>query len=197
MKKSDDGNKVFYMEDDIEFELLKMIGEGGFCKVYRAIGTYLNCFEDDGVTPEKIPYAVKVFDRNELKRKQAPPTGNLKPRTMLKMMEDETEIVGMLKNPYINKAFFLFDNEKIPKIYLVMQFADLGNLGELQATDNTFQINERVYNRIVKDIEERITPQVFEDYDAVNAEVRFLVEGKVFGPECLSMRERVAKFIFY
>jgi len=40
MKESPDGNKVFYMEDDIEFELLKKIGEGGFCKVYKAIGTY-------------------------------------------------------------------------------------------------------------------------------------------------------------
>jgi len=111
-------------------------------------------------------------------------------------MEDETDMSGMLKNPYINKAFFLFDNLKIPKIYLVMQFADLGNLGELRA-DNTFTINERVLNRIIKDIEERVTPQVFEDYDAVKAEVRLLPEGKVFGPECPSMRERVAKFIFY
>lgn len=36
-----------------------------------------------------------------------------------------------------------------------------------------------------------------EEYDAVQAEVRRLDDGKVFGPECLSMRERVSKYIFY
>jgi hypothetical protein len=41
LKESPAGNKVFYNEDDIEFELLKLIGQGGFCKVYHAMGTYL------------------------------------------------------------------------------------------------------------------------------------------------------------
>lgn len=92
--------------------------------MYKAEGTYVSIFEDDGVTPQKIPYAVKVFDRKELSRRMAATPADLKPRTMLAMMEDETDVSGMLKNPYINKAFFLFDSLEIPKIYLVMQFAD-------------------------------------------------------------------------
>jgi serine/threonine protein kinase len=107
--------------------------------VFKAEGTYENFFEDDGLTKLKIPYAVKVFDRNELKRKMAATPADLKPRTMLAMMEEETELAGMLKNPYINKAFWLFDNPDVPKMYLVMQFADYGNLGSL--SQDGFQIN--------------------------------------------------------
>ena len=51
-------------------ELIKVIGEGSFCKVWSAIGTYQNVFEDDGVTKLKVPYAVKIYDRAELKRKK-------------------------------------------------------------------------------------------------------------------------------
>ena len=70
MKKSDAGNKVFYTEDDLEIELLHKIGKGAFCVVYKAIGTYLDLnLSEDGVNPLKIPYAVKKFDRNSLKKK--------------------------------------------------------------------------------------------------------------------------------
>lgn len=131
------------------------------------MGTYLHHFEDDGVTPLSIPYAVKVFDRNELKRKMAATPGDLKPRSMLQMMEDETDLSGMLKNPYINKAFFLFDNPSITKMYLVMQYADYGNLGELVAEGNSFKINPKVLAKITTNIENRVTPMVREDYDAV------------------------------
>jgi len=65
---------------------------------------------------------------------------------MLQMMEDETDIVGMLKNPYINKAFWLFDNPKISKIFLVMQLADLGNLGDLVPEKNAFRFSSKVNN---------------------------------------------------
>ena len=125
----------------------------------------MHAFEDDGVTNVKISYAVKVFDRNELKRKMAATPGDLKPRTMLQMMEDETELSGMLKNPYINKAFFLFDDMSIPKMYLVMQYADYGNLGELITEGNAFKINPKVLEKITKNIENRVSPVVREDYD--------------------------------
>lgn len=124
MKKSEADNKVFY-EEYHEFELLKKIGQGAFCTVYKAIGTYLNMdLSEDGVNLLKIPYAVKVFDRVSLKKKQAPAT-SLKPgpkgfQTLYDLFEEETRISGRLKNPYINKAFFLHEDLDIKNTYLVM-----------------------------------------------------------------------------
>lgn len=61
---------MLIIEGYTEVELIKVIGEGSFCKVWSAIGTYQNVFEDDGVTKLKVPYAVKIYDRAELKRKR-------------------------------------------------------------------------------------------------------------------------------
>lgn len=49
----------------------------------------------------------------------------------------------------------------------------------------------------MRNIDRRITPLVREDYDAVDATERKLEDGKTFGAECLSMREKVAKYVFY
>jgi hypothetical protein len=49
----------------------------------------------------------------------------------------------------------------------------------------------------VKNIENRVSPLVKEDYSAVQAEMRKLEDGQTFGEECLSMREKVAKYLFY
>jgi hypothetical protein len=73
LKKNEAGHKVFYTEDDLEFELLQKIGEGAFCIVWKAIGTYQNMdLSEDGINKLKIPYAVKVFDCNKLRKKPAP-----------------------------------------------------------------------------------------------------------------------------
>jgi len=50
---------------------------------------------------------------------------------MIDVMEDETQLWGKLRCPFINKAFTLYDDEKVKKLYLIMQLADLGSLGEL------------------------------------------------------------------
>jgi len=49
LKKNEAGNKVFYTEDDLEFELLYKIGKGAFCTVWKAIGTYQNILSEDGI----------------------------------------------------------------------------------------------------------------------------------------------------
>lgn len=155
LKKSEADNKVI-CEEHHEFELLKKIGQGAFCTVYKAIGTYLSMeVSDDGVNLLKIPYAVKVFDRVGLKKKQAPAT-SLKPgpkgfQTLYDLFEEETRISGRLKNPYINKAFFLHEDLNQKNTYLTMQFADHGNLGELHE-DFTFHINPRVLAKLTANI---------------------------------------------
>lgn len=60
-----------------------------------------------------------------------------------------------------------------------------------------FNINPRVLEKVVKNIENRVSPLVKEDYSAVQAEMRKLEDGQTFGEECLSMREKVAKYLFY
>lgn len=121
----------------------------------------------------------------------------LKVRSMLDMMYDETDLCGSLANPYINKAFILYDDEKSKNIYFLMQKADLGALGELHQTDCTFLINPKVLQRVISNIENRISPVVIEEDDAVKAVIRKLDDGKIFGTECHSMHEKVSKYLFY
>lgn len=71
--------------------------------------------------------------------------------------------------------------------------ADLGSLGELHSTESKFTINPKVHDQIVNNIKNRISPVVIENDDPVNTLERKLDDGKVFGKECLSMHERVAK----
>jgi len=66
---------------------------------------------EDGINKLRIPYAVKVFDCNKLRKKPAPSKPGQKGfRTQYDLFKDETHIVGRLKNPYINKAFFLHED---------------------------------------------------------------------------------------
>lgn len=58
-------------------------------------------------------------------------------------------------------------------------------------------INPRVLQKISLNIENRVSPMVLEEYDAVQAEAHKLEDGEIFGDECPSMREKVAKYIFY
>jgi hypothetical protein len=51
---------------------------------------------------------------------------------MMDVMEDETQLWGKLRSPYVNKAFTLYDDERRSKLYLIMQLADLGSLGEFK-----------------------------------------------------------------
>lgn len=78
-----------------------------------------------------------------------------------------------------------------------MQYADLGSLGELHSTESTFTINPKVHEKIIQNIENRISPVVIETDDPEKPTVRKLDDGIFFGVECLSMHERVAKYIFY
>jgi hypothetical protein len=78
-----------------------------------------------------------------------------------------------------------------------MQFADHGNLGEIKKEDLTFHINPRVLSKLIANIEDKVSPLVLESDDPVKSEIRRLEDGKIFGAECLSMREKVTKYIFY
>lgn len=70
IKKNDVGRTVLVIENYTDVELIEVIGQGAFCKVWSAIGTYQNVFDEDGTTKLKVPYAVKVYDRLNLKNKK-------------------------------------------------------------------------------------------------------------------------------
>ncbi len=90
----------------------------------KALGSYPKFGEKD------IPYAVKVFEKEALKRTVMNKVGGLS--NMLKNAEKpdggEIEIMGMLDHPNICKAFIAFDYGTAIEgsIFVLMQIGDLG-----------------------------------------------------------------------
>lgn len=96
-------------------------------------------------------------------------------------MEDEVSFWGKLKHDNIVKAFIWFEDiEKHGhnKSYLMMQFADLGQIADYDEALKTYIANPRVIDFLTRKLTEELE---FVEYGA---------------DTCASMRERIARFIF-
>jgi hypothetical protein len=97
-------------------------------------------------------------------------------------MEDEIKIWGNLKHDNVIKSFIWMEDfsPKNPhdSMYLMMQFADMGEIASWKEAEHRYQVNEA----LMQYLENKLTEEE---------------EFKQFGvPFCASMRERIAMFIF-
>ena len=179
MTKNSDGKTV--LNDFLT--LGETIGEGGFCKVIKAIGYYPD-------TEESVPYALKKYKVSTLNRPVVDAQANsfsgaqssLKMKTLRKQTEDEVVIWGKLKHDNVVKAFIWMEDfsheAPHPNMYLMMQYADLGEIASWDKVTEKYVPNARMMDLITKKLTEE-------------------EEFKQFGvTDCANMHERVTKFIF-
>lgn len=84
------------------------IGEGAFCKVYRAQGFYPEEDEEN----QRVPYAFKVYKKSQLPKVAMPAgTENLGMISGLaKLKDEELKLWGRMRHPNIVTAFALFED---------------------------------------------------------------------------------------
>ena len=104
-------------------------------------------------------------------------------RTLRKQIEDEVTIWGKLSHVNVCKAFSLMEEFKVtddphPYMYLLMQFADLGEIASWDQATHKYIVNARLIDFLTKKLTEE------EEF------TQFGVD------DCANMHERIAKFVF-
>ena len=124
------GNKYYN-----EYKLLKVIGKGSYSKVKL-------------VEKDNIKYAMKIIDKKELKKKKVfkqDNDGNVIVTNLLKDALKEIAILKKLNHPNIIKLYEILHNYQKEKIYLIMEYADYGDIVEYDEENGIFSINKHVY----------------------------------------------------
>ena len=106
--KNERGEIVF--EGQPTITLKEEIGSGNFCKVFRAVGVYQNF---DNLT---INYAFKVYYKQGLRKDT--------------LVRNELARWGRVNHKNIVKIFTLYESEKEDKMYVLMQYADMGQIAD-------------------------------------------------------------------
>lgn len=95
-------------------------------------------------------------------------------------MIDEVEFWGKLKHDNIVKVFIWHEDysaEPHDKMYLMMQYADMGEIASWKESENKYVANQKIIDYVTRKLTEE-------------------EEFKDFGSDCVSMKERVARFLF-
>ena len=149
----DKGNKYYN-----EYQLIELLGKGAYSKVKL-------------VVKDNVKYAMKIIDKKELKKKKIfkqDPDGNVIVTTLLRDALKEIAILKKLVHPNIVKLIEILHNYKKEKIYLILEFADYGDIVDYDEENNIFSINKnisKIYNE--KKIEEKSfnTKQYYREKD--------------------------------
>ena len=94
---------------------------------------------------------------------------------------DEVEFWGKLKHDNIVKVFIWhedYSEEPHDRMYLMMQYADMGEVASYSETEKKYIANQRIIDYLTRKMTDE--PE-FAQFGAA---------------DCLSMKERVARFIF-
>ena len=92
---------------------------------------------------------------------------------------DEVKIWGKLKHDNLVKCFIWFEDlaQKQNKMFLMMQYADLGQIATYDEPNQQFNISQPIFDRVSQILQKR--PELAN-----------------FGKECVSQKEKVCKFLF-
>ena len=129
------GNKYYN-----EYKILKELGRGTYSKVKL-------------VMKDNTKYAMKIIDKKELKKKKIfkqDKDGNVIVTNLLKDALKEIAILKKLDHPNIIKLYEILHNYQKEKIYLIMEYAEYGDLVEYDEDTGLFSINKHisdVYNK--------------------------------------------------
>ena len=129
------GNKYYN-----EYKVLQELGRGAYSKVKLVI-------------KENVKYAMKIIDKKELKKKKIfkqDKDGNVIVTNLLKDALKEIAILKKLDHPNIIKLYEILHNYQKEKIYLIMEYAEYGDIVEYDEDTGIFSINKLVsdvYNK--------------------------------------------------
>ena len=129
------GNKYYN-----EYKLLQELGRGAYSKVKL-------------VMKNNVKFAMKIIDKKELKKKKIfkqDKDGNVIVTNLLKDALKEIAILKKLDHPNIIKLYEILHNYQKEKIYLIMEYAEYGDIVEYDEDTGIFSINKHVndaYNK--------------------------------------------------
>ena len=125
------------------------IGRGAFCSVIKANGYY-------AASDETVPYALKVYKSATLSGMVQAAQG-LGIRRLKDQVMDEVEFWGKLKHDNIVKVFIWHEDyspEPHDRMYLMMQYADMGEVASWSETEKRYVTNQRVVDHLTRKLTE-------------------------------------------
>ena len=131
-----EGNKYYN-----EYKYVKLLGKGSYSKVKLVI-------KDD------IKYAMKIIDKKVLKNKKIfkqDNDGNVIVTNLLKDALKEIAILKKLDHPNIIKLYEILHNYQKQKIYLILEYADYGDIVDYDEESEIFSINKHMEERYAQD----------------------------------------------
>ena len=135
-KNYDKEGKKYYNE----YKYIKLLGKGAYSKVKL-------------VKKDDINYAMKIIDKKVLKNKKIfkqDKDGNVIITNLLKDALKEIAILKKLDHPNIIKLYEILHNYQKQKIYLILEYADYGDIVDYDEENGIFSINkhvEEIYNK--------------------------------------------------
>lgn len=133
------GNKYYN-----DYKLIKTLGKGSYSKVKL-------------VMKDNVKYAMKIVDKKVLKSKKIfkqDKDGNVIITNLLKDALKEIAILKKLNHPNIIKLYEILHNYQKQKIYLIMEYADYGDIMNYNEDTETFSINKHVSEMYNQNVEE-------------------------------------------
>ena len=124
-----DGNKYYN-----EYKVIKLLGKGAYSKVKLVM-------KDD------VKYAMKIIDKKELKKKKIfkqDKDGNVIVTNLLKDALKEIAILKKLDHPNIIKLYEILHNYQKEKIYLILEYAEYGDIVDYNEENGSFSINKHI-----------------------------------------------------
>ena len=131
-----EGNKYYN-----EYKYVKLLGKGSYSKVKLVI-------KDD------IKYAMKIIDKKVIKNKKIfkqDNDGNVIVTNLLKDALKEIAILKKLDHPNIIKLYEILHNYQKQKIYLILEYADYGDIVDYDEESEIFSINKHMEERYAQD----------------------------------------------
>ena len=117
-----------------EYKCEKVLGKGSYSKVKL-------------VTKDGIRYAMKIIDKKLLKNKKIfkqDKDGNIIVTNLLKDALKEIAILKKLDHPNIIKLYEIIHDHKKQKIYLILEYAEYGDIVNYDEENGIFTINKHV-----------------------------------------------------
>ncbi|CDW78665.1 protein kinase domain containing protein [Stylonychia lemnae] len=167
----DEGTKVI----NGELRLYEKIGYGGFCKVYKALVTYID--EDDGEIVNK-EMAVKNFNKHTLHKTYTrfDKNGQIENASQLDKIYEEIDVWERLEHEKLCRIFCLYEDDD--QMYLVMQYCEHGTILNYQEDKQNPNNKNFVRNKKVHEL------------------AREQVDLKYLGIYKYSEEEEIAKYLF-
>ena len=130
-----EGNKYYN-----EYRILEPLGRGAYSKVKL-------------VMKENVKYAMKIIDKKELKKKKfftQDKDGNVIINSLLKDALKEIAILKKLNHPNIIKLYEILHDKEKEKIYLILEYAEHGEIMSFDGINNNFNINKYIKEKNIK-----------------------------------------------